>query len=445
MAAAIENPGVRLRAHRPPVVMRSSILAEVALALFLILQFRTFVYFPGMRAVEDAYLVLCVIVFLIVYPVFKAGENWKLSAWELFILCLCVYNPLHEAISANLAFGQPLVYGILAERSRALVLAWLVVFAAVRASMIQLVSISAVLVSLAWCEVIWNTVISLTLDPARFVSTVGLVVVGAHGPEFTFSTDFILYGILFYAIRGMYRGSTSDYLKSVLLYCALNYFSAGNERILSVGLAMVLSYRLGRIRSAVASVKSFVIVGLVAVGIVAAGNIIFPRYTQEKFQLYADAFRVATGRGGSGVVDPSANVRVLDAVIALPSIAQHPWIGVGRISVQWHGGPDGVIMPGFNAGDIGILGMLFTVGILGSAANLSQLYLMKKALDVFPRRELTLHFAVAATMVALLLLVSTTTANFFWDSEFPLFYVGLLFLYKQERLSVVYEVDYERK
>ena len=320
------------------------LLPRMLLVLALPMTFRTFQYFPGMRYVQEAWFVLCFLIALLVYPFWKMQSGLRFSRYELYLLVLMFGDVVLAAWRAQDVFGQPLLFGILAQRSMVLIAILLILVKALRCGMVELADIEAALLFLAWATFSLYLAMRLLLNPASFVGySNGFVLTPMPGQEpfFIFQGYFISFAILYYAILGMRVRHKRYYLAAAVLFLST---LGPTGRGYMVCLAVVLLAFLYRIRGGRAATIAVMKFGLVAVVLGGVLYVAAPAVLSTRLAGFADAFAVVlTGNptdpaGTATTAAVSANARIFETLTALPYIQEHPLLGNGVISNQWQGG-----------------------------------------------------------------------------------------------------------
>ena len=334
------------------------------LLIVLTMNLRIFEFFPYVRPLEELWFVLCLLTFVCLYPVIKARFDWTFSRLELYLLSLLVVLVLFPALNAYHVFGQPLVYGVLARRSTVLICTWLLLISAWKLQWIDESDIRTVLVFLMWSVsaifLFMRTFIdagSVADAPIGFVLGFGTDTQVFSAPGFLFP-----FGTIYYGLRGIREGRLIYYL------CAVTVFAIGSGsswRASLVALSVTLLFflfRWKRIDRATVMLSQFAVVLVILVGLLRVAK---PGFVEEAAQHFIAAIQVTLGGSKQGV-DPSADARVEEADVALPYVEAHPILGVGALSGQWSNGPQAVLGNYFSDTDIGLLGMVFTFGLVGA-------------------------------------------------------------------------------
>ena len=389
---------------------------------------RTFSFFPGVRSFEELWFVLCGIAFLLLYPLFKLQVDWSFSVIEIYLLVAVPTSLLLPAFTSHDVFGQPLGYGLLARRSATLILTWLLLVGAWRRRWLIAAQVESVLVVLAWFTFFVYGAMRLLLNPASFTSAPAGFVLGSGTGNATFAVPgcFMTFGILYYALRGLREKSGKWYAYSIVL---LINAVGPSGRFLIVSLLATVAYFLIRWRplaQVLTTFAQFVFVVLIALAITYR---ISPEATAERLTHFADAFQVVSG--GQQGEDASSNARVVESDIAFPYIRAHPYGGVGVLSAQWTGSA-GQVADYFFPDDIGLVGIVFTYGLLGLAVFLSQYVFAVRASLSLKRNENSALLDGTKAFVLFTAINSLTTGLFVFSFEQSSFFIVLLVLLSKD-------------
>lgn len=395
------------------------------LALIFLMSFRTFKAFPGMPYVQEVWFVLGWLAFAILYLPWKTSLGLRFSAFESYVLVLMVARMFLSAWGAWRVAGQPISYGILTERAVGLWVVGLLLVNALRSRLVQLADVEAALLFLAWSTSALYFTMRLLLNPAAFASYgTGFVGLDYRSgiSNFVLPSYFIVFGAIYYALRGIRTRNLKFYIAGAILFL---FGAAGlTERGLTISFAMTLLFFMFRWRRtgdlAIALGKFLCIAAIV----IAITWIAAPDRMSSRVAKFSDAFTVVFT--GSNVEDASANARLLESALALPYIQEHPFLGNGSISHQWEGGSQGLLGDYFHEDDIGVIGVLFSFGVIGLLMFVWQYrFAMRcaKTASVFPSTPL---FDAAKGFVLFTALISLTTGFLVWNSEVTLFFVALM-------------------
>ena len=404
----------------------STSLRRGLLAVTLLMTFRVFQFFPGMAYVEESWFVLCFLALVSVYPIWKTARGLRFSTFELYVLALTVIDVVLPAWSAKREFGQPLIYGILTQRGAALLVVPLLFLNAVRSRRISPRDIEVALLACAWGTFFVFLAMRLFLNPANFTSY-GVGFAQYINGKAVFSLGlldgcFFLFGIVYYALMGFRTRRVKYYLAAAIFFTGMYTETSGRGSIMSLTLALLyFLYRWRPLKQFLFTGVKFAALVTIVLTIVYVAN---PAYLSTRIAGFGDAFAVTFT--GAEVNDPSANGRLFETLAALPLIQKHPLLGNGAISRQWEGGTRTAMGVNFFAGDIGIIGVLFTVGVLGFLVFGYQFLFALRAKRMLPDSSPSSLSDATAGFVLFLAIDSLMTGLCMSDSEVTLFFIALL-------------------
>jgi hypothetical protein len=194
------------------------LLRRCLLAAATLMSFRTFQYFPGMQYVQELWFVLCLVSLVLVYLAWKYSTGLRFTYFEIYLLALLIVDIVLPAWAAAREFGQPLYYGLLAQRHALLIAAAVLVFLAMRSQRLSQQDIRAALLGLAWGTWGLYSLMRLFLNPERYTSYGVGFVSGLQGQTaFILHGDFITFGVVYYALLGLRRQHTRYYVIATVL------------------------------------------------------------------------------------------------------------------------------------------------------------------------------------------------------------------------------------
>ncbi len=340
------------------------------LLIVLTMNLRIFEFFPYVRPLEELWFVLCLLTFVFLYPVIKARFDWTFSRLELYLLSLLVVLVFFPALNAYHVFGQPLVYGVLARRSTVLICTWLLLINAWKLKWVEESDIKTVLLFLMWsvCAIFlfmrsFIDAGSIADAPIGFVLGFGTDTQVFSAPGFLFP-----FGVVYYGLRGIREGRLIFYLFAAAIF-AIGSGSSWRASLLCQSLTLLFFlFRWKRLDQATVMLSKFAVVTFLLIGLLRVAK---PGFVEEAAEHFIAAIQVTLGGSKQGV-DPSADARVEEADVALPYVKAHPILGVGSLSGQWSNGPQAVLGNYFSDTDIGLLGMVFTFGLVGAVYGAAQ-------------------------------------------------------------------------
>ena len=401
---------------------------HVLLAVAIAMNCRTFQFFPGMQLVQELWFGACLLFLMIIYPFWKAKERWRFSPCESYLLLLIVILPALSAFCAWRVYGQPLVYGLAAQRGVALFAFIIAIGYAFRHRTIMVGDVEKSLVFLSWATLIIYTGMQLLLRPSDF-STYGLGFVSApdEGAEFKFQPFFTLFGFFYYLFRGFRSGTGKYYAFASVFFASSVGGLGGRSLIISAALSvLVLLYRWGGKDFLLRTLPKMV---LFAVSVVAVMYVLDSKALSNRYQKFSDAFQVAFT--GADVEDPSAASRGVQALAALPHIAEHPLFGNGPLSNQWQRDQDNALDSFYPSAyffptDIGVIGVLYVYGVFGILLLGWQYRFALVAVAGIPRSHHTPLLDATKGLLLFSVFNSITTGIFAFYPEVTLFFIMLL-------------------
>jgi hypothetical protein len=318
----------------------------------------TFGSFPGFPPVSESWNVLCLIYLVFAYPWLKPKGHSRTSAFEIYLLALITIPPFWMGLCAAREFGQPILYGMLAVRGLIRIASVLFFTRALRSGFFTVEDVKTAIPVLAWSLAILYTTMKVFVTPPPYDKYVGLV--GVSG-NFIFKSDFLIFGVFYYAFVGFRTRSAKSYLLALLLLAAAMDPTGNRQMVVGILVSFLFFvYRWASWRRLLILLPKIVL-GLAL--ILTALYIASPGETSNRIAKFGDAFSVVLT--GQQVDDPSANMHYIEFLYALPAIAKHPIVGNGRVSSQWQGGGDAVRETHFYPEDIGMFGLIYQYGLLG--------------------------------------------------------------------------------
>lgn len=332
------------------------ILRVLALAVALPIFFSTFRFVPQLWWTLELAILMSICATIFSY----AGKGTiRTHPFSFYTIAVAFGFPLISAIAALNEFGQPMFYGLLAQRGWLLALFPLAIGNWIDNGRISLAELRRALLVLAWLNLLLCASTVLLLDPNDYSHLDGYVTNGGGVyNEFILPVIFLVIGGLYYLNKWILN-SELKYLILTIPFIFFVLFSGG--RVLSIGFVMAsltiatMASRQKRVRKILATLLAFVAFLLIAA-------ILAPEKFVSTISSYQDAF--AAVFGAYEVDDISANARISQADMAWSYIDRNPIFGSGAVSVQWQGGFERVFGY-FHPADLGIIGVIFLYGFFG--------------------------------------------------------------------------------
>jgi hypothetical protein len=386
--------------------------------------FQTFQFFPGISSIQEAWFVLCFLFLVFAYPRLRSREHRKLDAFEWYAFTLLVIAPVMSAVSSWSVFGQPIVYGLATSRYMTSIAAVLFCMQALRKRTFTLSEVKAALLTLAWGTAILWVFMRIALNPADYVNTTNYIgFVGEGDPHsFVLQAHFIIFGVLYYALRGLRTGRGMDYVLALLLLAGTVDKTSGRQMIFALLLSFLFfEVRWTKLKRLLITVPVTLLVIASLVGLL---YLAMPQTMTERLGQFQDAFDVAFT--GEGVDDPSATGRIPQVLLAIDGIQEHPLFGHGEISHQWEGGVQSVLGARFYANDIGLIGTVYAYGFLGVILFAWQYWFAVRAVKNLPPESNTALLDAVKGFLLYTVLFSFGTGMFIFQAAISLFFIMLL-------------------
>jgi len=342
-------------------------LKQILLAVYLTFSFRGILNTPieGIGYAVELVLSLGAVFFFFIYfmdSIIK--RKLKTIHWLGVLLCSL---PFISAISAKLEFGQPFIYGILSQRDYFLILTPYLILYLLDIEVLSLSLLEKTFVRLSWFFLIAFTLVVLFIDPAPYIKTgiVGYKEIKG-GYIFRFQMVFILFGAIYYALKGI------DQKRWIFYAYALLFISyvilVRQDRTIVLFLLMTLTILLLKRLSFKKIFNFLIITSVLLIGLISFGTLIGHESINQLNNLYYQTFLTIFG---DPVPGQKVDVRWSELDTAITYIKKNPIWGSGELSKRWNGGFER--FDHFYPSDIGVFGVVFIYGIAGFLIACSQM------------------------------------------------------------------------
>lgn len=410
------------------VIPVAGVVRTAVLCVSLLMCFRIIQFFPGMIIIQEGWFLAVGLAMIGIYLPWRIRQAAWPIGFELYLIILMLAVPWWGAIMAKLVFGQPLIYGLLAQRGFILVGgAPLLLILFLRRGTISSEDVGRALLLLAWMTMTLYTLMASLFDPGSFFLRYGNTFVTSDGPDakFKFDLTFILFGYFYYLFRGYQQRSFRKFMKAIPFLLFILVQNQGRSGLLSLaGASIFLLYlrKPKRVKITPYLLKIGVTIGVVFI----VTYFLNPNFMKALGSKFSDAFAVVFKWQMTD--DPSANARIQETIIAMPYIFKSAVFGNGVISHQWMGGPESILNAYFYADDIGIIGVIFTYGLFGLIAFG---FMFRFAVLYYRRIKGKLNFGneylnPVIGLIIFLAINSLTTAGFVFHPEIILTFIALL-------------------
>ncbi|NVJ47615.1 MAG: hypothetical protein HWE07_10825 [Cytophagia bacterium] len=275
------------------------------------------------------------------------------------LVTIVLLIPIISAYQAYNNFGQPLLYGLLADRAKLYILTpfalvFLVPKGWIRKSQVEQSLFYVAIIYLLICLILY-----VFVDPKVFQNPNFASVTQFKGVKYKLNSALIimLTFLSFYKIAFDKQNFFAVLL--AICVCYLFFLVKGRSLLFAVFLSSVyfFVFQLDSIRKRnllMAVIPTVLVVALVI-------YIFFNEEWQANVNLFKGAFDVFIGNKAS---DASAASRVRQTNLIWGAIQEHLYFGNGYLSTRWKGGYAG-IYDHFYPSDLGWLGLLYVNGIFG--------------------------------------------------------------------------------
>lgn len=352
---------------------------QVCLSIYIVFSFRGLLNTPieGLGYIVENGLSVGVVLFFFFYIIDLVLKK-ALKPIHLLGVFLCSM-PIIAAISANLEFGQPVIYGFLAQRDYFLILTPYVILYLLEIQVINLELLEKVFVKLSWIFLIAFYLVVIFVDPEPYIKTgiVGYKEIKG-GYIFRFQMVFILFGAIYYVVK-----SVSERKSIYLLYSSLFIVYVvliRQDRTIVLFMLLTIFILLFKNLSLRRILNLSLILGVLVSCVILYGSLIKHDGISQLNDLYYQTYLTLAGEDIPG---QKVNVRWQELETAMKYIKKNPVWGSGELSKQWNNGFER--LGHFYPSDIGVFGVVFVYGIGGFLVACSQILyfiILNKRTDV---------------------------------------------------------------
>ncbi len=315
----------------------------------------------------QAVLLVFLLLFVMAYVIDKLFYNKTFNKVTLYFLLIIAILPFYSAIIAYLEFGQPLFYGILAQRGLILFAVGIWFYYILVLEKMTLSTFESAFLIMAWVSLVGYSLFIWTYDPGQLqnpdeASTFVSNSATSRGLIFKFQTYFITFGAIYYFIKYSIDKKKKDFFAFLLFLGYILFLNQGRQYIMQLSATFLLylwfHYSLNKLAIIFIKFTFFLLISIIII------QFIMPEFLENTVDHFAQMFTVLTGEESK---DSSSNARIHESIFVFNYFDTHPHsilFGTGKISIQWKDGYE-FIVKDFYPSDIGILGGLFVYGILG--------------------------------------------------------------------------------
>lgn len=317
------------------------------------------------------------------------NDGLRVSGLEACVLVVAGAFPLYSAWRAGVVFGQPLLYGVLAQRNMLMAFYALVAASALRSGRLRLADAERILLALCWV----SAAAFYAVTVARALGWEPAPILEGSEVRFgrnNFNVILMAFGVCYYFVRYVREGSARS--GAALAFLLASIVLVREARGITVALIVALGFYL--VGSATWRQKRrFLRLSGGLLLVLALSVVAVPGLTgrlAEVGVLFGEAAAVVLG-GSSD--DFSASARVVQFAKALPYLQDHLLLGNGLLSAQWQGGFER-LLGYFHPADLGIVGVVFLYGLAGVVLFSVQLVVAYRVVRRIDRRRAS-TFALA--------------------------------------------------
>lgn len=355
------------------------------------------------------------------------AKDWSINGFELYVLLL-VMLPLGAAFGARHAFGQPVIWGIVAFKDYYLLLGVLAIGHWLRMGWISLHQVEQALVIVAWACLIYFYLATLFINPAPYQDTplAGANEVKGGGVYYRFNMGAMYFGAIYYTARAFMRARWADLFPAMLFaaYVVVFRLDRTSMAVTAVGMAGVALWHAPYQRIMKVALATLLPAALAVMLLF----VLAPAKVEQYKYMFLDAMDTVVGNSGDGT---ETSIRTVESAIAERQVAKHPWIGNGRISKSWNEDGYDTYFGFFYPADIGALGLVFIYGYPGTAL----LYLLFPVAFAYMLRVRPepgdVFFATLQFLLLALFLDSLTNGQLTQNTAQPLLVMALLHFYQR--------------
>lgn len=405
------------------------------LFIVILFSFRIPAGFPGEETyylIEVVYL-LMILIFIFTYLFDRINRSLPLFKIEWYILILFLFLPFYSAFLAHKNFGQPYIFGILAERSWILVLSAVLLFFLLRIRFVELEDFEKIFLFLAWLTFLSYLIIVTALNPQDYADSTRLFQESASrgGVRIKLNHLFLTFGCIYYYIK-FHREKNIKFLiyaSTFLIYIVFIYQGRTLSLSLLSSLFIYFFFHIKRYRK--------IIIVYWALVFIISGVFILYIYSPQTIDRYIQLYKnILILFQGDKSFEGSVNIRALEASNAIKYMAkgwQYVIFGSGKLSHQWQGG-FGSVFGYFAPSDIGLIGTVLVYGIFGNLLIYSQYYLGYRFHKKMPGNNLTVFELSLIYFYIYFFIHSITTGRTVFFQAIPLIILVLIFFSSRKKI-----------
>lgn len=366
---------------------------------------------------------LCCLIF-IYYLFFEKKKKGIIFYRDYFYFIILAILPIISAYKSNLVFKQGVLDGILGNLRFYNFLIFFYFYYFFKFNKNPTQKIKKATISLAWINLVILYIIRLTMPDYHitFKSFDGLTSY-SYGVSMLGSLLFIW--VAFYYFSKYITTKKSINFLFFILFIGYDIVLA-NARITMVMLLITILFYFRNFTHTLKIKFTFLISSIIIVGYIGLITIpSFQIFLHEKSSLFENAVEVFKGNEGE---DVSANARLWQMETASRYIFDNIWFGAGNLKAS---SKDYFLEDYFHPSDIGLIGIIFTYGLIGLLVLLFQLkFFIKFVKDQNLRRVVFINGTIY--FLIFFYIKSIFTGQFVFNIGFVFILLSILY-YERER------------
>ncbi|KRP10126.1 MAG: hypothetical protein ABR94_06340 [Sphingobacteriales bacterium BACL12 MAG-120802-bin5] len=364
--------------------------------------------------------------FSIVYLLYVLLDRYSVDEMNYYYV-LMLTLPILSAFAANLAEGQSIPGGIIAQRHWFGLGGIFLIIYMLRTNFVTIKDFFRAIEWLGWLTLFMYLYCYVFLDAQAYkdYSFVGYSDLKG-GYRFRFGVDFIAYLALYYTIKYIVYRDKMNILYSVIMLAYLFFLHQGRIVMVSILGGIFLYYLIE-----VSWKKTFVymtVAGSVFLLLMTMLSLIFPEFVGRYVEQYVNVVLVFTGQEtGEGSVD----ARLEEIAIVFLYMANYQigwWIGVGKFGADYADPSEPITQ--IAPGDIGIIGSVMTYGIIGTVIMYSQFFIAFRSLLFVRRYKKDIYFLAAKYFLFYCFAASIAKGNLFSQPGLTAMFILIIYAFK---------------
>lgn len=309
--------------------------------------------------------------FIIYYVTYKLLNNKGFQDYELIIMFIAIFFPLFSTFRANIIFGQPIIFGLLKERTWITIISGVVIISQLSNNRWSVKNLQTAFLFLSWTSLILFLYLYLFADPSQFDKSFVLF------PRYklihyNLSSYFVVFGLIYYFIKFIIQKKIKYLLLIMPLISFIVFFDKGRGLIVTIFITIVLiilSYKKFKIKNS----ALFITISLLLIIVIFS---IFLSSSSQSVNSFKEIFKSLNFDEIS--LESSVKARIFQINTVMSFTIDHPDIifwGSGGLSKHWEGGFSKQFFY-FYPSDIGIIGVWFVYGLIGIIVVLIQVFIV---------------------------------------------------------------------